>query len=39
MVARMLLAMAAGMVAVWWIVGRLYPQQGLGAAALREGRN
>ena len=39
MVARMLLVMAAGMVAVWWIVGRLYPQQGLGGATLREGGN
>jgi hypothetical protein len=39
MVARMLLAMAAGMVAVWWIVGRLYPLQGLGVTTLREGRS
>lgn len=39
MVARMLLAMAAGMAGVWWIIGRLYPWRGLGATILREGGN
>ena len=39
MVTRMLLAMAAGMVAVWWIVGRLFPWRGPVSAPLGEGGN